>query len=186
MAVARPLTVLVRLLVADEHVIRLLVGRNCQNPLLDFCNPRRFLLIDAAALLIRRVLHRREIILVRQNRRHLHAMARWDSLMRCRIFNVLNAESADDRAPVRLGIRVVLLQNFLVRRNRLVELALPPEVIRAVVAVQLVLVLRLRNRRRAAAVLARPVRRARNEVNVPAAHFTLDNHGVPPFADSIA
>lgn len=100
--------------------------------------------------------------------------------MRCRIFNVLNAESADDRAPVRLGIRVVLLQNFLVRRNRLVELALPPEVIRAVVAVQLVLVLRLRNRRRAAAVLARPVRRARNEVNVPAAHFTLDNHGVPP------
>lgn len=72
-------------------------------------------------------------------------MARWDSLMRCRIFNVLNAESADDRAPVRLGIRVVLLQNFLVRRNRLVELSLPPEVIRAVVAIQLVLVLRLRN-----------------------------------------
>ena len=97
--------------------------------------------------------------------------------MRCRIFNVLNAESADDRAPVRLGIRVVLLQNFLVRRNRLVELALPPEVIRAVVAVQLVLVLRLRNRRRAAAVL---IRRARNEVNVPAAHLALNNHGAPP------
>ena len=180
LAVARPLTVLVRLLVADEHVIRFFVGRNRQNSLLDFRNPCCFLLIDAATLFVRRVLHRREIILVRQNRRHLHAMARRDSLMRCRIFNVLNAESADDRAPVRLGIRVVLLQNFLVRRNRLVELALPPEVIRAVVAVQLVLVLRLRNRRRAAAVLARPVCCARNEVNVPAAHFTLDNHGVPP------
>jgi hypothetical protein len=100
--------------------------------------------------------------------------------MRQRVFDILNAESADDRAPVRLGIRVVLLQNFLVRRNRLVELALPPEVIRAVVAVQLVLVLRLRNRRRAASVLARPVRRPRNEVNVPAAHFALDNHGASP------
>ena len=81
---------------------------------------------------------------------------------------------------MRLGIVFVLVQQLFVRRQRLLELTLLPEVVRPVVAVELLLVLRLRNRRCAASVLARPVHRPRNEVNVPAAHFALDNHGASP------
>ena len=107
-------------------------------------------------------------------------MAGRHALMRQRVFDILNAESADDRAPMRLGIGFVLVQQLFVRRQRLLELTLLPEVVRPVVAVELLLVLRLRNRRCAASVLARPVHRPRNEVNVPAAHFALDNHGASP------
>ena len=174
--IPRALAVFIRLLVADEHVIRLLVRGNREDALLNLRNLRALRLVQAAALRIRRVLHRREVVRIRKDRRHLHPVARRHAPSRRRVLDVLDAVAADDRAPVRFRVGIVLLEQLLIRGQRLVKLALAAEVVRPVVAVQLLLVLRLRDRRGAAAVCTGAVCLARRELDVPAAHFAFDDH----------
>ena len=178
LAVAGALAVLIRLLVADEHVIGLLAGRYGQYALLDLANLRRLLPVQVAAGGVGRMLHGGQIVRVRQYGHHLHPVARRHMPARRRILDVLDAKAADDRAPVRLCVGIVLLQQLLVESQRLVELALAAEVVRTVVAVQLRFILRLGNGRGAAAVFAGSVGCAGGEFQVAAAHFALDNHVV--------
>ena len=176
LGIAGALTVFVRLLVADEDVIGLFVRGNRENVLLNISDLRRLFFIQTAALRVRSILQRSEIVVVRQDGSHLHTMAGRDALARRRVFDILDAESAQHRAPVRLRVGIILLKNFLICCDCLVKFALTAIVVRTVIAVEFLLVIRLRNGRGAAAVFTSTVCRAGGKLDVPAAHFAFDNH----------
>ena len=176
LGIAGALTAFVRLLVADEDVIGLFVRGNRENVLLDISDLRRLFFIQTAALRVRSILQRGEIVIVRQDGSHLHTMAGRDALARRRVFDILDAESAQHRAPVRLRVGIILLKNFLICCDCLVKFALTAIVVRTVITVELLLVIRLRNGRGAAAVFTSTVCRAGDKLDVPAAHFAFDNH----------
>ena len=178
LGIPRALAVFIRLLVADEHVVGLLAGGNGQDALLNLRDLRSLRLVQAAALRVRRVLQRREVVRVREDRRHLHPVAGGHAPARGGILHVLDAVAADHRAPVCFGVGIVLLQQLFVGGKGLVKLALAAEMVRPVVAVQLRLVLRLGDGRGAAAVFAGAVGCAGGEGDVPAAHFAFDNHAL--------
>ena len=81
-----------RLLVADEHVERLLLGRDGENVPLDFCDALCLSLIDVA-LCAARLVQRGEVVDVGQDGVVLHAMAGRNSLMRRGVLHILNAEA---------------------------------------------------------------------------------------------
>ena len=65
LAVMGALTVRIRLLIADKHVIRLFIRRNRKDALLNLGNLGSLLLIQLAACFIGGMLHRRQIVRIR-------------------------------------------------------------------------------------------------------------------------
>ena len=145
LAVTGALTLLVCLLVADEHIVGFLVGRNSEDALLDLGNLCGLLLVQVTGGGVGGILHRGQIVRICEDACHLHSMTSGDSLFRGRVLDILDAVAADDCTPVGFGIRVILFQQLLVSRHGLVKLALAAEVVCPVVAVQLALVIRLRD-----------------------------------------
>ena len=177
LAVMGALAARVGLLVADEHVVWLFVLRDSEDAFLDLRDPGGLFLIQAAAFGVRRVLHRGPVVLIRQDGGQLQTVAGWNAPAGSRVLDILDAVAADRGAPVCLGVGVILLQDLFIGRQCLVELALPAEVVGPVVAVQLSLIIRLRDRGRAAAVFAGAVGRAGDKLDVAPAHLAFDDHG---------
>ena len=113
--------------------------------------------------------------LIRQDRGILHPIHRGHALVGRRVLHVFDAVARQHRAPMGLGVRVILLQALVIGRNGLVELVLPPEVVCPVEQVQLLLVRYLRKGHRAAAVLTGPIGLILGENDVAAAHLAFDD-----------
>jgi hypothetical protein len=59
----------------------------------------------------------------------LGAVAGWYTLMRSRVFNVFNAVTAQNRAPMCFGVGIVLVQYVFVSGKRFVEIIQPPKIV---------------------------------------------------------
>ena len=172
--VARTLAVLASLLVAEEDVERLLILRGGENAALHLCDFRRILLILTAGDAVG-MLDRSQIVHILQKAVEARAVARRQPFIRRRVLHIFNTEPAQRTAPVRFCVVVVLGNDALIHGQRLVKLAAAPEVIAAVKRRRPLLVIYFGQRHRAAAVFARPKGLVRRDINIPTAHFTLDD-----------
>ena len=173
-AVARALAILSGLLVAEEHVERLLILRGGKNAALYFGDFRCVFLVLAAGNAVG-MLDRSQIVHILQKAVEARAVARRQPFIRCRVLHIFNTEPAQRTAPVRLSVVVVLGNDALIHSQRLVKLAAAPKVIAAVKRRCPLLIVYLRQSHRAAAVFARPKGLIRRDLNIPAAHFTFNN-----------
>ena len=181
-AVLRPAAAFIRLLVADEDVIRFFLRGNRQDPFLDLRDPFRFLLVQIPGIGIRGIAQGCLIILIRKDGGYLNPMARGNPFMAYRILHILNAVFAQHHTPVGFRIAVILFQNLFIGGDGLVKLALPPEVICPVKPVQPLFIIPLGDRGRTPAVLALTIGISRIKLNISPAHPALDNHVLaPPF-----
>ena len=171
--IARALSVLVGLLVAEEDIERLLIlrrGKNAALHLGDFC--RVFLVLAAGNAV--GMLDCSQIVHILQKAVEARTVARRQPFIRRRVLHIFDTEPAQRAAPVRLGVVVVLGNDALIHGQRLVKLAAAPKVIAAVKRRRPLLVVYFGKRHRAAAVFTRSKRLVRRDLNIPAAHLTLD------------
>ena len=173
--VPRPTPAVARLLVTDEDVVRFLLRRQCQEPFLDLRDLSALTLVQRSGPAVRRVLQRQLVVRVPQNRIGLDTVARRQSFVRLRILHVLDAEARQRQTPVSLRVRVVLVQQALVRRHRPVELVQAPEMVRPVEQVQTPPVRHLGQRHRRAAMIARPTALAFHQHDVATTHPALQH-----------
>ena len=141
--ISRPSAVRACFLVADEHVKRLFLLRNCENTFLYFVNRRRLTLINRLLNHIG-IFYRRLVILVHKNGSVLSTIDCRHTLVSCRVFNVLDTVTAQHQRPVSLAVGFVLFENLLVHRHSLVEFVVSAEVIRTVVHIRTSVVVKLR------------------------------------------
>ena len=168
-----PFAVLIGFFVADEHVKRRFFLRDRQNVFLQVGNTQRFFFVQAPCHAVG-IFECGLIIHVVQNTVKARAVAGRDALAGSRILHILDAVPAEQQVPVRLSICIVLADQPLVDRRSLVKLTVAPQMRAAVEQAQPLVVVRLRQRHRAAAVFARSKRLVRRDLNIPAAHLTLD------------
>ncbi|MFQ9060809.1 MAG: hypothetical protein ACLR5X_04740 [Oscillospiraceae bacterium] len=81
---------------------------------------------------------------------------------------------------MRLSVVVILGHNALIHGQCLVKLAAAPEVIAAVKGRRPLLVIYFGQRHRAAAIFTRPKGLVSRDLNIPAAHFALDDRHFSP------
>ncbi len=98
-----------------------------------------------------------------------------DALAGGRILHILDAVPAEHQIPVCLRICIVLADQPLVDRRSLVKFTVAPQMRAAVEQAQPLVVVRLRQRHRAAAIFTRPKGLVRRDLNIPATHFAFDN-----------
>ena len=173
-AVARALAVLAGLLVAEEDVERLFILRRGKNAALHLGDFGCVLLILAAGDAVG-MLDRSQIVHILQKAVEARAVARRQPLIRCRVLHIFNTEPAQRAAPVRLRVVVVLGNDALIHGQRLVKLAAAPEMIAAVKRRRPLLIVYFGQCHRAAAVFTRSKGLVRRDLNISAAHLTLDN-----------
>ncbi|MDR0929906.1 MAG: hypothetical protein LBM74_09405 [Oscillospiraceae bacterium] len=99
---------------------------------MQFVDRGGFFFVELGGGIIRRVFERGEVIRIDQNGLILGAMAGGQHVMRARIFNIFNAVSAEHRAPVRLRILMVLIEDVFIGDQRLVKLIEAAKVVRPV------------------------------------------------------
>ena len=173
-AVPCALAVFVGLLIADKHIEGLFVLRGRQNAALNLRNLRRVLLILAARDPVG-MLHGSQIVHILQEIVKAGSVAGRQPLIGRRILHILDTEPAKGTAPVRLRIGVVLLNDALIHRQRLVKLSDPAEVVAPVERGSPLLIAHLRQGHRRAAILADAKRFVCSQLDIPATHFTFDN-----------
>ena len=169
-----PFAVLIGFFVADEHVKRRFFLRDRQNVFLQVGNTQRFFFVQAPCHAVG-IFECGLIIHVVQNTVKARAVAGRDALAGSRILHILDAVPAEQQVPVRLSICIVLADQPLVDRRSLVKLTVAPQMRAAVEQAQPLVVVRLRQRHRAAAVFARSKRLVRRDFDVPAAHFAFND-----------
>ena len=113
---------------ANENVKRPLGFDNLEVSPLDIVDFSSLAHVNFALLCVR-MLARRAIILVGQNRRALHAIDR--RLVSARILHVHHAETAQQQRPVRLGVVCIFIQYLVVNFHCAIEIAVLPVLIGA-------------------------------------------------------
>ena len=96
-----------------------------------------------------------------------------------RVFHILDAVPGKHRAPMGFRVCIILIQNAFVSSDCLVKLILPPEVIGAVVQVQLLFVRYPGKGHGTAAMVAGSRGFVLAQQDIPAAHFAFQNSHLP-------
>ena len=176
-AVRRPTAVVVRLLVADEHVEGFFLAGYFQNPFLNVVDSFGLRFIDRPLGAVR-VGNGLLVVLVRKNRSELGAVDRRHTLMSGRILHVFDAVPAEHQRPIGFGVGAVLVENLLVYRHGLVVLVVAAEVVGPVVQVGPPIAVQPWQRLLRPAILALGDAHPFLNLQIPAAHFTFKQwHG---------
>ena len=172
-AVACALAVLVELLVADEHVVRLSVLRCRKYAALHLGYFCRIFLVLAAGDAVG-MLQRSEVVHVLKKAVEAGAVAGRQPFVCCRVLDILDAEAAQRAAPMRFRVRVVLGDDALVYTQRFVKLTRAAEVVAAVERRCALIIAHLGQRHCAAAVLAGSKGLVGGYLHISAAHLAFD------------
>ena len=162
----------VRFLVADEHVERLLILRSGKDTALylgDFC---RVLLVLSSGDAVR-VFKSGYVVHILQKAVEARAVAGGQELKGVRVLHIFDTETAQGTAPMRLGIGVILADDRLIHAECLVKFSLTAEVVAAVEPRRALVVRHLRQGHHRPAVFAGAKGLFFVDLDISAAHFAF-------------
>ena len=173
-AVRRAVSVLVQFLIGDEHVIRLLFAGYLQNALAQrFDLPCFFTVYPASnGVGILTCLLKIAVIL---HALKAGAVTGRDFLSRCGIVHIFDSVFAEDQSPIRLSLFREIGNDALKHARSLIKLAGAQKLSGSGKQLQLFLIVQLGDGLFGTAVFAFADSGIRNNVEVPAAHFTFDD-----------
>ena len=171
-AVLGALAVVIRLLVADEHIVGAFVSHNRKDVLLEPVNGLGLFTIDALCDSISVLTGLVEIRVVHDG---LRTVTGGYLLRRRRVLDILNAILAQAQPPISFGFFRELRRDRGIHRSRLVVFGRHPQSIGTVEKVTLLLIIRSGNCLYAATVFTFTGSCVLFRVQVTAAHFAFEN-----------
>ena len=114
-----------------------------QNALLDLVDGLSFLLIDAALASIG-ILEGRFIVVVIKDGRELGTVDGRDTLVSCRIFDVLDTVTTEHNGPIGLSIGGIIVEDLFIDSHRFVEVVVSAEMVGAIIEIGASIVIQAR------------------------------------------
>ena len=142
-AILRSSAAVIGLFVANEHIERLFLLRNCKDALLNLVYRFGLFLIDFTLSGIG-IVQGGFVVIIIENRCELSTVHGRNALMTLRVFHILDTVTAEDERPIRLGIVTVLIQNLLIDSGSFVEIVVAAKMVRAVIEIRFSVVVQTR------------------------------------------